>query len=154
MCCSTSIIGHLADVMEDARRYRQRLHSSAVRRGVAGRLERRRGPARRHPQALETARTELLQWRHFDHLIVNDDLDEAYKLLNGILADARYRRARNARLGAQAESISGNLMRCCSPALKRGGCSTKPSGGIVPVGLQATGRPQPADLWGRPASEL
>jgi guanylate kinase len=58
---------------------------------------------------LQTARTELKHWHHFDHLIVNADLDQAYAKLKSILSAARSSRARNARLGQIAESIGDEL---------------------------------------------
>jgi guanylate kinase len=58
---------------------------------------------------LETAKTELTQWREFDHLIVNDDLDKAFATLKAILASGRSSRSRNPDAGALAERISADL---------------------------------------------
>jgi guanylate kinase len=58
---------------------------------------------------LQTARTELKHWNQFDHLIVNDDLDQAYSTLKAILAAARSTRKRNGPLGQSAEAIGNEL---------------------------------------------
>jgi guanylate kinase len=58
---------------------------------------------------LQTACAELLQWKHFDHLLVNDDLDDAYKALDSILTAARTTRMRNPQLGEMAEAMSAAL---------------------------------------------
>jgi guanylate kinase len=58
---------------------------------------------------LQTARTELRHWHHFDRMIVNDDLGDAYATLKSILADARVIRLQNTRLGKFAERIGNEL---------------------------------------------
>jgi guanylate kinase len=58
---------------------------------------------------LKTARTELLHWAEFDHIIINDDLDAAFGTLKSILAAARAARSRNAEAGALAEAMSAEL---------------------------------------------
>jgi guanylate kinase len=58
---------------------------------------------------LGTARTELVHWAEFDHLIVNDDLDRAFATLQSILAAARAACGRNAAAGAAAERMSAEL---------------------------------------------
>ncbi len=60
---------------------------------------------------LETARTELRHWHHFDYVIMNDDLDESYATLKCILRAARSARVRNPQLGLAAESMSDELQR-------------------------------------------
>jgi len=59
---------------------------------------------------LETARVELTHWAHFDHIILNDDLDASFATLRCILAAARCARSRNPELGAAAERMSGELV--------------------------------------------
>jgi guanylate kinase len=62
---------------------------------LKSRLERR---AEDQPEVIErrlrTALTELGQWRHFDHVIVNDDLEQSYAALQAILSAARCQRQR------------------------------------------------------------
>jgi guanylate kinase len=58
---------------------------------------------------LETARTELKHWSHFDYVIMNDDIDESFATLRCILAAARSARSRNPELGRAAEAMSADL---------------------------------------------
>jgi guanylate kinase len=81
--------------------------SAAVLRS---RLERR---AEDSPEVIQrrltTARTELLHWAEFDHIIVNDDLNVAFGTLKSILTATRAARSRNAEAGALAEAMSAEL---------------------------------------------
>jgi guanylate kinase len=58
---------------------------------------------------LVTATAELKHWRHFDHLILNDDLDQAFATLKCILSAARSASMRNPVLGYAAERMSEEL---------------------------------------------
>ncbi len=83
---------------------------------LQSRLERRaEDSAQVIRRRLQTACAELLQWKHFDHLLVNDDLDAAYKALDAILTAARTTRMRNPQLGEMAEAMSSGLTASLAP---------------------------------------
>lgn len=75
--------------------------------------ELRRRLVRRHSEALETierrlarAREEIIYWREYDYVVVNDDLAEATRALRAILAAARFRRESQQR---KAEEICASF---------------------------------------------
>jgi guanylate kinase len=77
---------------------------------LMNRLERR---AEDRPEViarrLRTALVELAQWRNFDHVIVNDDLDSAFARLQAILAASRCARTRMTGLAPFAEALEAEL---------------------------------------------
>ncbi|MGU3540626.1 guanylate kinase [Methylobacterium sp. A54F] len=72
------------------------------------RLERR---AEDSPATIEkrlaNARSEIQRWVEYDYVIVNDDLQNAFRALQGILAAERLRRTRRTGLGAFVEGLLG-----------------------------------------------
>jgi guanylate kinase len=66
---------------------------------------------------LRNAIEELEHWREYDYIIVNDDLDRAYRALKAILASERRHRApRGARASAEIEAAE-KLRRDAQPQL-------------------------------------
>ena len=54
---------------------------------------------------LANARTEIQRWVEYDYVIVNDDLQDAFKALQGILAAERLKRARRTGLAQFVEGL-------------------------------------------------
>jgi guanylate kinase len=54
---------------------------------------------------LANARTEIQRWVEYDYVIVNDDLQNAFRALQGILAAERLRRARRTGLATFVEEL-------------------------------------------------
>jgi guanylate kinase len=70
------------------------------------RLERRaEDSAETIEKRLANARTEIQRWVEYDYVIVNDDLQNAFKALQGILAAERLRRARRTGLAPFVEGL-------------------------------------------------
>ena len=71
------------------------------------RLERRaEDSAETIEKRLANARTEIQRWSEYDYVIVNEDLQEAFKALQGILSAERLKRARRTGL---AQFVDGLL---------------------------------------------
>lgn len=56
---------------------------------------------------LKNAETEIAEWRRFDYVIVNDDLDAARADISAILRSERLKRERRTGLGAFVETLLG-----------------------------------------------
>lgn len=56
---------------------------------------------------LKNAETEIAEWRRFDYVIVNDDLDAAHADISAILRSERLKRERRTGLGAFVETLLG-----------------------------------------------
>lgn len=70
------------------------------------RLERRaEDSAETIEKRLANARTEIQRWVEYDYVIVNDDLQNAFRALQGILAAERLRRARRTGLAPFVEGL-------------------------------------------------
>lgn len=77
--------------------------------------ELRRRLVRRHSDAAETierrlatAREEIIRWREYDYVVVNDDVTEATRVLRAILTAARFRRESQQRPAAKiCETFGG-----------------------------------------------
>ncbi|WP_457104225.1 guanylate kinase [Methylobacterium sp. P5_C11] len=70
------------------------------------RLERRaEDSAETIEKRLANARTEIQRWVEYDYVIVNDDLQNAFKALQGILAAERLRRGRRTGLAPFVEGL-------------------------------------------------
>jgi guanylate kinase len=70
------------------------------------RLERRaEDSAETIEKRLANARTEIQRWVEYDYVIVNDDLQNAFRALQGILAAERLRRARRTGLATFVEEL-------------------------------------------------
>ena len=70
------------------------------------RLERRaEDSAETIEKRLANARTEIQRWVEYDYVIVNDDLQNAFKALQGILAAERLRRGRRTGLAQFVEGL-------------------------------------------------
>lgn len=70
------------------------------------RLERRaEDSAETIEKRLANARTEIQRWVEYDYVIVNDDLQNAFKALQGILAAERLKRARRTGLAQFVEGL-------------------------------------------------
>jgi guanylate kinase len=70
------------------------------------RLERRaEDSAETIERRLANARTEIQRWVEYDYVIVNDDLQNAFRALQGILAAERLRRARRTGLAAFVDGL-------------------------------------------------
>ena len=54
---------------------------------------------------LANARLEIQRWSEYDYVIVNDDLDDAFRSLEGILVAERLKRERRTGLSAFVESL-------------------------------------------------
>jgi len=54
---------------------------------------------------LANARLEIQRWSEYDYIIVNDDLDDAFRSLEGILVAERLKRERRTGLSAFVESL-------------------------------------------------
>jgi guanylate kinase len=70
------------------------------------RLERR---AEDSPDTIEkrlaNARMEIQRWTEYDYVIVNDDLDDAFRSLEGLLIAERLKRARRTGLTSFVEGL-------------------------------------------------
>ena len=70
------------------------------------RLERRaEDSAETIEKRLANARTEIQRWVEYDYVIINDDLQNAFRALQGILAAERLRRARRTGLAPFVEGL-------------------------------------------------
>jgi guanylate kinase len=70
------------------------------------RLERRaEDSAETIEKRLANARTEIQRWVEYDYVLVNDDLQDAFRALQGILAAERLKRARRTGLSAFVEGL-------------------------------------------------
>lgn len=70
------------------------------------RLERRaEDSAETIEKRLANARTEIQRWVEYDYVLVNDDLQNAFRALQGILAAERLKRARRTGLSAFVEGL-------------------------------------------------
>lgn len=73
---------------------------------LRSRLERR---AEDSPATIEkrlaNARMEIQRWNEYDYVLVNDDLDEAFRSLQGILTAERLKRTRRSGLTGFVESL-------------------------------------------------
>lgn len=56
---------------------------------------------------LENARTEIARWDTYDYVLINDDLNQAFKQLVAILTAERLKRQRRTGLGAYVEGLLG-----------------------------------------------
>ena len=56
-------------------------------------------------QRLANARVEMQRWSEYDYVIVNDDLQNAFKALQGILSAERLRRTRRTGLAPFVEAL-------------------------------------------------
>ena len=54
---------------------------------------------------LRNARDEIAQWQSYDYVLVNDDLDEAFRSLQGILTAERLKRTRRSGLTGFVEGL-------------------------------------------------
>lgn len=54
---------------------------------------------------LKNARVEIAEWQRFDYVVVNDDLDAAFKEVEAILTAERLRRARRPGLAGLVETL-------------------------------------------------
>ncbi len=70
------------------------------------RLERRaEDSAETIEKRLANARTEIQRWVEYDYVIVNEDLQNAFQALQGILAAERLKRARRTGLAAFVDGL-------------------------------------------------
>ncbi|MDP4001871.1 guanylate kinase [Methylobacterium sp. NEAU K] len=70
------------------------------------RLERRaEDSAETIEKRLANARTEIQRWSEYDYVIVNDDLQDAFRALQGIVSAERLRRARRTGLAQFVEGL-------------------------------------------------
>jgi guanylate kinase len=73
---------------------------------LRGRLERRaEDSAETIERRLANARTEIRRWSEYDYVIVNDDLQNAFRAIECILAAERVRRARRTGLPAFVDGL-------------------------------------------------
>lgn len=77
---------------------------------LKARLARRaEDPADVVEKRLQNAKTEIAAWKHFDYVLVNDDLNQSYAALHSILMAERLRRHRQSNLGPFVEKLRGAL---------------------------------------------
>jgi len=60
---------------------------------------------------LANARTEIAQWTHYDYVLVNDDVQNAFRTLQAILAAERARRVERPAIEALVRELDGDLAR-------------------------------------------
>ena len=58
---------------------------------------------------LQSAKTELSAWQHFDYVLINDDLDRTFAGLRAILTAERLKRTRQQGIEATVEKLTGDL---------------------------------------------